>query len=711
LSTNVTEPSPRVDDMATGRHHGAIELLARVAQTVSSTATLDESLGFVVHATRELLGAERATILLLNPDGMLVPAVSAARREDVALYRRFRSMTPLSVALTPEGRALLEGGRAVAIAQASESPLVPTPWQETFELEALALVPIVALGEPCGILVVDAPAQQGFEPEQLVMLEGVAASASVAVRNARDYAEAIQRSRRLDRALAMAGALNGAPDLYRITQTSLDGLCEVFSADYGSLNVLSEDGLAFTTLASRGPGQPRPGRHLLSDMDSAQLVALRRLWRADPTAPVVYEAGRRARPGGAFDGIAPGASGVLLPLSQEGRVRGFAVVGRSSGEVPTPDELQIGVSVAGQVWLALERARLGTSLQDRVATAEALNQLQEAFSLVPDITSLVEHLAPVVGQATGGALVDIRLVGRTTARLFNGQTPSGPLALVVRQWQRRGAAEPVVVEGLLAVPMTLGSELVGVLRVGGVSGDLISDEASRLLVTLASGAAGVIMRTKLRRTITETERNLAVAQERDRIGDDLHSHVGGLLSAAADRLRRACLKPADLGVHRDGVAEAFAMLTAARRQIHETARGLSSLRAEERGLLPALRALGTILADSTGANVDVRATGTARPLSAAQESVLLRVAHEVVVHLERESRASVVSLRVHFEPTTVTLSVHDNGVALIQRTAAAGLHASLSVMKQRLADQGGHLVLSSPSEPHFSLNAVLPTEG
>jgi GAF domain-containing protein len=703
---------PRVSlDAAVARRRGtAVEVLARVAQTVSGTANLDEALGFVVHATRELLGADRATILLLDPEGLLTPAVSAASHEDAALYRQFRTMTPFAPGLTPEGRALLEGGRAIAIARASESPLVPSQWQEAFGLESLALVPIVARGEPCGVLVVDAPGAEGFTAEQLLMLEGVAASASIAVRNARDYTAALQRSERLHRALAMAEALNGAPDLHSVTQLALDGLCAVFGADFGSLHVLSEDLTAFTTLASRGAGQPRPGRHLLSEIDPAQLDYLRDRWAAEPTAPVVYDSGHRPRPSGAFDDIAFQASGVLLPLSQEGRVRGFAVVGRSSGEPPTSEELQVGGSVAGQVWLALERARLATSLQDRVTVAEVLNQAQEDFTIAPDITALVERLAPVVREATGGELVDARIVGRSTARRFGAQAPSGRLLETVRYWQRIAVPEPAQVGDLVAVPMLVGSEIVGLLRVRSVTEDVTCGEPARFLLALGAAAGELVVRTTLRHTIIDTERNLAVAQERDRIGEDLHGNVGGLLAASLERLRRACRQPAELGRHRDDVAEALAMLAAARQQIRDTSHGLSSLRQEQRGLVPALRELGRMLAEASGASVDVRAVGAVRALSAAQESVLLRVTHEAIVHLERQSRASVVCLRVRFEADRVELTVRDNGVALGQRTGASGLHAGLRVMKQRLADLGGHLVLSSKDDPGFFLTAVLPTD-
>lgn len=686
-----------------------VAVLARVAQTVSGDAALDEALGFVVHATRELLHADRASILLLDPDGMLVPAVSAAATADLALHRRFRSMAPLPAALTPEGRRLLDGGSAVAIADATSSALIPDEWRRLFGLETLALVPIVALGEPCGVLVVDAPRGNHFTAEQLTMLEGVAASAAVAVRNARDFAAAVQRSARLDRALRMSQSLNGAVDLHQVTELALDGLCEIFDADFGSLHILAEDQNSFTTLVARGPGQPSPGRHPVADVDARVLAGLRRSWQDDPTTPVVYDGMRRPRPAGAFEHVPDGAVAVLLPLVRGRSVRGFALVGRTAGGLPTQEQLALGRSAAAQVWLALERARLASSLRDRATVAEALNEVHDAFTLTPDAGALVERLAPVVREATGGELVDLRLVGRSTARMFAAQTPTLRQMELVRRWERSDSPLPVALDGLVAVPMTVGPEVVGLLRVRTVDEDLSSGEAAQFLLALASGAGELVQRTSLRHAVLESERVLSVAHERDRIVEQLHTHVDGMLGTAAARLRTACRRGAQLGRSGQEVAEALTMVSAARRHLNQTARGLSDLRFDRGSLVDTLKEFAKTLTEATGATVDVRTVGATRPLTAAQQAVVLRVAHEASLHLQRPSHASVVSMRLHFRPDSVELQISDNGVELAQRSSAGGLHAGLRAMKDRLAALGGTLQITSDVSRGFSLIAVIPT--
>ena len=693
---------------ATQRRSSPVEVLARVAQTVSGTASLDEALGFVVHATRDLLKANRATILLLDPTGLLVPAVSAAREQDPALYRRFRSMAPLTVSLTAQGRELLEDGRAVAIERAEESSLVPEQWRREFGLESLALVPLVALGEPCGVLVVDAPGPGQFSPEQMVILEGVAASASVAVRNARDYTAALERSTRLDRILAVAEALNGAPGVHRVTETALVALCEVFAGDSCSLNLLSQDHTAFTTLGACGAGQPGPGRHRLEEIDPAQLAQVRRRWAHDPTAAVVYDAGGVTRAFGPFArGDAP-VCGVVLPLTQEGRVRGFAVVGRATAEVPNREQLQLCVSVVGQVWLALERARLTASLERRVAVAEVLHLLDEELVLVPDMRIVIERLAPAVRDATGGALLDAFLTDSSAARLFGAATPSGSLAGQVRTWRRSDTHEPVLIDDLVTVPMLLGRELIGLLRVRKVTDDLTAGDAAAFLLALAGGVAEAVARTLLRHRITDSERDLAVAEERERVGQDLHRTVGGVLAATADQLRVCCQQPGDVDT-RDRVANALSLLTSARLQIRDTVQALSVMQLDQRGLAPALRELGRTLTGATGASVHVRVVGTPRPLPAVQESVLLRVAHEALAKVERHSRASVVSVGLQFSADRVELTIRDNGVGLFQRADSAELHSGLRAMQQRLGDLGGQLRLQPVQGLGLRLTATLPT--
>ena len=126
----------------------ADRVLQRAVAALNSTLELREVLRILAEATLEATGAARCTLFLLD-DGVFTPAVALGVRENEDLWRAFREMPP--VTLDPEQARLFRRFRAVAISDARSDPLVPRPWVDRFELRALVLVPLLAMGEPCGL--------------------------------------------------------------------------------------------------------------------------------------------------------------------------------------------------------------------------------------------------------------------------------------------------------------------------------------------------------------------------------------------------------------------------------------------------------------------------------------------------------------------------------------------------------------------------------
>lgn len=93
-----------------------VELLAGLAEVVSGSADAEPVLRHVARVARELLGADRATVLLHQAPGRLVPAVSVARSgADAELWTRFQSMPPISLDVSHGGDALLLRGEVIVI--------------------------------------------------------------------------------------------------------------------------------------------------------------------------------------------------------------------------------------------------------------------------------------------------------------------------------------------------------------------------------------------------------------------------------------------------------------------------------------------------------------------------------------------------------------------------------------------------------------------
>jgi GAF domain-containing protein len=681
----------RLSDTA---HDRAVETLVEIARAINSDLPPDRMLEVVVRTTRELLDADRATVLLLDDDGQLTPEVSVARRADVQLWTRFRDMPPIPVSVDAEARLLLVKGAAIVIPHAAESTLVPREWQRAFGLQSLIVAPLVVMGEPCGALVVDDErTEHFFEGTTTAVVEGIAALTAIALRHARRHSRTAQQARTLDQLLSLATGLNRSPELHRVLQTAVDGFLQVFGATSCSISTLdADDGIR--CLASRGAAQPEPGVTAAS-LCSTWLPGARRTWATDPTAAVVVEETSTAAPIPAPRGLAgPEITSVVVPFTQENRVRGFARVVLCVGRGPEEEQLTAAVSLAGQVWLAIERARLAEDARRRADRIEALYNLSHEIALLPDMRLLVERLAPAVREATGGEILDVVLCDSESARIFSSRTPRGTVAGEIRQWRKQDDPRPCVTDGLYSVPMVLAGGVVGALRVRAVSPARLPRDGEDFLLAVGAGVADVVSRIVLRTQIAATERELAVAEERGRLTAELHGDVGSILLAASARLELvvASVQDAAAGV---ALRDAQAEIGRTGRQLRGTVAALGVLQRHRSDLAGSLRELVATCAAATGVDAGVRVVGRAHRLAPLVDAALLRVAHECLTTLGANSHATTVMLHLRYASDGVELVVHDDGVHLAQRASGRSrAHTAIRAMQVRLDEVAGSLAVT-----------------
>src|SRR4051812_4598232 len=185
---NVTLVSGARDAAASAyaAHDEALDLLSGMAVALGHDVDLDFLLAELATGVRRTLDAERVSVLLLDDDGLLTPAVAVARQHNDDLWQRFRRMPPIALDALPGARAALAHGKVIVIEDASVSPLIPTAWQRAFGLGSLAVAPLVVADEPAGLVAVEyGDIAAPFTGTQLALLEGMAALAGVALRAGR----------------------------------------------------------------------------------------------------------------------------------------------------------------------------------------------------------------------------------------------------------------------------------------------------------------------------------------------------------------------------------------------------------------------------------------------------------------------------------------------------------------------------------------------
>lgn len=130
----------------------------------------------------------------------------------------------------------------------------------------------------------------------------------------------------------------------------------------------------------------------------------------------------------------------------------------------------------------------------------------------------------------------------------------------------------------------------------------------------------------------------------------------------------------------------------------------------EIGLGAALERLGTLVARQSGLNVQVSCMGTARRLHAAQHAVLLRAAQEALQNVQQHARAQSAVVLLAFEPHSVSLTVEDDGVGLLDGTyERPGLHG-LRAVRYRLAEFDGRLDVFEGEHGGVTVRATLPLD-
>lgn len=181
-------------------------LLERVALTLNSTLELWEVLKTLAGLTLEVTGADRCSIFLLEGH-VLSPVAAIGMSRDEVSWARFKAMGPVDVSAIPTGWEYLAQGRAVPVRDARSSGLIPLEWVDRFDLKSLVLVPLLAAGEPCGVMSVDYQRTRSFSADELRLLEAIGAYAGVAIRNARLFDKLERQLKHMEILHALGGTL------------------------------------------------------------------------------------------------------------------------------------------------------------------------------------------------------------------------------------------------------------------------------------------------------------------------------------------------------------------------------------------------------------------------------------------------------------------------------------------------------------------------
>ena len=186
-------------------------------------------------------------------------------------------------------------------------------------------------------------------------------------------------------------------------------------------------------------------------------------------------------------------------------------------------------------------------------------------------------------------------------------------------------------------------------------------------------------------------RDLAVAEERNRLAREMHDSLGHRLTVAVVQLEGAQrLIPLDgeraarmIGTMRDEMKEALA-------ELRRTVAALRSPAETDQPLEAAVSQLARSFQASTGLSIHITPAAEFPVLPESYRLAFFRAAQEALTNVQRHAAAANVWLRLEADEAQVRLTVDDDGAGLPQEAEAAS-GSGLRGLRERAAALGGQL--------------------
>jgi signal transduction histidine kinase len=247
---------------------------------------------------------------------------------------------------------------------------------------------------------------------------------------------------------------------------------------------------------------------------------------------------------------------------------------------------------------------------------------------------------------------------------------------------------------LLGVPIGAKGRSIGRLYLTNKlpSGDFTTDD-ERLVEMFALHAGIAIENARLHDQV----QRLAIVEERERIGRDLHDGIIQSIYAVGLSLEDVPDLMADEPeVARARVERAIDSLDQSIRDIRNFIFGLRPELLEQAGLVGGLAALADEFRVNSMVDVDLRTYGVEEgDLSPEETGELLSIAREALSNVARHSKATQGIVSVEAHDGAIRLTVSDNGVGFDPDRPRGPAHQGLINMRARAVAVGGDLVLES----------------
>ncbi len=515
--------------------------------------------------------------------------------------------------------------------------------------------------------------------------------------------------------------------------------CEQAGARYGALGVLDEEGklkrfitVGMSTEQMKQIPHPPHGLGLIGA-----------LMRGDSGNIRIPEIENDPRSVGFPAGHAEMHALLGVPIRIGERQLGQIYLTEKIGDLEfSADDEKIIEMLANYAGVAIENARLYERLQEREATLTRRNEqlalINEAGNALASSLELDEILNRTLAllmahfKVEAGEIFLMEEDGETlrlevhrgeaaeafwTRNRFRigegmvGQAAKTLQPVISHHLDRddEGTRQAVVAAGfkqIACIPLTARGEAVGVLTIATRSRKTISRSELALLVSVASGAGTAIENARLHSNV----RRLAVLEERERIGMDLHDGTIQSIYGVGLALENArVLLRENPRFAEDRLQKAMEDLNHTIRDIRSYILDLRPRQLTDEGLIDGLERLASEFRQNTKVEVSLAGPKEDIPdLSQSHAMSLFLICQEALANIAKHAKASRVTIDLWSTADRVLLEVSDDGLGFeVDKTSKTVGHG-LANMQTRIQNVSGEVEITSAPGEGTSILAWVP---
>ncbi len=495
---------------------------AEIGRAATATFDLPTLLETTVNLIRDRFGFYHASVFIVEPGSSVAELRESTGEAGRKLKERKHKLAIGSKSLV--GAATAQRQPVIVQDVRADPSYYPNPLLP--DTRAEAVFPMVSGEAIIGAVDVQSTLPNAFVESETGILTTIVDQLAVAVQNARLYVETQARLNELATLNQVSRAISSTIDINQVYRAVREQISAALGAEnlYLGLYDAAADQITFPFMVERGqliPFEPRlPTGRMHYILHQHQPLLLQ------GDAAQVAEQLRRL--GITTTGMAKSYLGVPLMLGQRA-IGVLAVQDFDRANVFNPNHLRILTTVADQLAVAIQNARLYAETQDRLGELATLNDLGRAFSSTINVEQIYQAVREQVPAVMDVSDIYLALYDEERDQvafpLFveEGheltQAPRGPTGLtghilrtretlllqgtteeVRQQMETLGAVTTAAgaAKSYLGVPLLAGQRVIGVLAVQSMQrANAFDANHQRILATIADQLAVVLQNSRL----------------------------------------------------------------------------------------------------------------------------------------------------------------------------------------------------------------------